>query len=455
MGISFAKQLSAKVLALTIGFVLLAELLIFVPSLSDYHHRWLEERAVRAGNITVALSGVPNYEGNALLSERFMDATGVMMVATQEEGMSRMVLGSPPLSGPFEIYNLETATTLGNVATTFSHLWGSSDGVLRVLAPPALEGQESLEYLVPKSVLQEALRDYCHRILLLSLFIALFTGLLLYVALSMMIVRPVRKLAEGLTLFRENPEVKRSNAAPSRRADEIGQLEREFYDMKQSVRGALKQQDRLAALGLAVAKINHDLRNVLSTAQLVSDRVAMSEDEKVAKMGSRLLRTIDRGVKLCAEVLDYSKSDTGPTHYDDVALGDIIADIVDDYAQSGVTFDAQVAQTVWADPDHTYRIIENLTRNAVQAMDGKADARLLFHMEDGLHLHISDTGPGLPDKVRAGLFKAFMGGRQKGSTGLGLTIAKELARAQGGDITLVRSDETGTEFRVSFVRASS
>ncbi len=460
-----ARRLSGKLLMMTIAFVMLAEIVIFIPSAAVFRQDWLGDRAERAGHLTLALTGVPDYEGSEILSRQFMQDTDVVMLATKREGMTELILGMPPDASDFEVIDLRKPQRLPPLIDTFRTFFGNGDGYLRVISFPIVEGQDQLEYIAPKASLKQALIDYSQRILLLSLAIAIITGALLYWALSMMIVRPIKDLANGLSAFREDPERRRSNQPPTSRLDEIGQLQSEFYDMKQSVRAALKQQDRLAALGLAVAKINHDLRNVLTSAQLVSDRIAMDKDERVAHMGERLVRAVDRGIKLCTDVLNYSQSRDEPPDLKPLRAALLIGEAAGDTlsafgsgAQS-VQFINQVPTdlTVTADADHTYRIFQNLFRNAGQVLAGLKDddavrqIRISASAVDGAaHIHVTDTGPGLPARAQDNLFKAFAGGSGHGSTGLGLTISRELARAQGGDLALVSTDENGTTFSVSF-----
>src|SRR5205823_13915730 len=98
----------------------------------------------------------------------------------------------------------------------------------------------------------------------------------------------------------------------SGRADEIGQIERELVSMQEEVRNALRSRARLAALGQAVSKINHDLRNMLTSAQMASDRLATSGDPTVAKALPRLERALDRAVRLAEDVLAYGRTDEAP-----------------------------------------------------------------------------------------------------------------------------------------------
>lgn len=460
-----SRSLSAKVLLLAISFVMIAEVFVFIPSAAIYRQNWLSDRAERAGHLTLALMGVPDYEGSETLSKQFMQDTDVIMLSTKRDGMTELLLGAPPETGTFEIIDMREPRRFPSLIDTFKSFTAANDGYLRVLAKPVMDGQGSLEYIVPEMSLQKAMQDYCHRILLLSLIIAVITGLMLFAALSVVIVRPVKDMAAGLTAFREDPETRRSNMPPSKRKDEIGQLQRAFYDMKQSVRQALKQQDRLASLGLAVAKINHDLRNVLTSAQLVSDRIAMDKDERISRMGERLVRAVDRGVKLCTDVLGYSQPIDATLDVRDIRigfmLGEIAADVLPSVTASDIDIDfinhVPTDLVVRADPDHTYRIFLNLFRNATQAMTGaptgEREHRLTVSANaatDRVEIIVKDNGPGIPEKVRDRLFQPFSGASGPGSTGLGLTISKELARDQGGDLVLRETGAEGTAFTVIF-----
>jgi len=453
---------------MTIAFVMLAELVIFIPSAALFRQDWLAERAENAGLLALAITGVPDYEGSEILAKQFMQDTDVMMLLAKRGSMTELILGSPPESNEFEIVDIRDMRRLPLFRHAFKSFFGPDEGYLRVIANSPVEGHDNLELLIPRAELQQAMQDYFERILLLSLVISLITGSLLFLALAAMIVRPVRKLAMGLGDFRKDPETRRSNLAPSKRKDEIGMLQREFYDLKQSVRAALKQREHLATLGLAVAKINHDLRNIFTSAQLVSDRMAMDKDERVSNMGQRLVRTIDRGIKLCTDTLDYSSNKEDPPEFEEVRisllLGEVASDTLETFGRGPqtVTFKNNVSSDtiVSADPDHTYRIFNNLFRNAAHAMGGVMHDKTMRQLiveavkeGDFIKVRVTDTGPGIPEKAQEGLFKAFASANGAGSTGLGLTISKELAKAQGGDLLLEKTGEDGTTFVVNLKAA--
>ena len=459
----FSRRLSGKLLLMTIGFVMLAELVLFLPSATLFRQTYLTERAQQAGHLALALDGVPDYEGSAMLAEKFVDDTDVIMVSIKRAGMTQLLLGMPP-SDPdatFEAVDLRDARRLPLFRYALADFFGDGTGYYRVLADPIMDDQGLIEIMLPKASVKEALRDYFQRVFWLSLAIAAITGLLIYLALSAMIVHPIQKLASGIAEFREDPDKRRGNLKPSRRLDEIGQLEREFFDMKQGVRASFRQRERLASLGMAVAKINHDLRNVLTSAQLVSDRIAMDKDERVAGMGERLVRAVDRGIRLCTDVLNYSKAKDEQLELEEVRVallvGEIAGDVLGQFGRgpTAISFVNKIPSelSVKVDADHTYRIIHNLFRNAGQALqsmsavDAVRKITVSSELEAGqVKLRIADTGPGLPRRAMDNLFKAFASSSGHGSSGLGLTISKDLATDQGGDLELGYTGETGTEF---------
>lgn len=466
----FWRGLSGKLLVLTILFVMLAEIILFVPSAAMYRQSWLQQRVSAAHQLTLAVMGVPDFKGSELLNKSFMDDTDVIAVMQKKEGMTESVLGMAPADGVYTKVDLRMPGRVPDMGATLGTYFGDGSGYLRVQGSPSVPGAQMLEVIVPNAALKQALVEYCHRIIGLSFLIAVFTGLLIYLALSWLIVRPLQRLATAHGAFRADPEMRAGHITASTRKDEIGILEREFIDMKSDIRGALKQKDRLAMLGLAVAKINHDLRNVLTSAQLISDRLATDSEERVRRMGERLVRAVDCGVQLCTATLSYSKSNEDAPKPQTLRLASLLGEASGDAiaaargrAVVNWVNDVPTDMTVLADPDQTYRIFNNLFRNAVQAMSGRdnghapslrVDAKqVIKEDEDGspaghdIIIRVIDNGPGLSASAQKSLFKPFTG-TAKGGTGLGLTISRELAQANGGDLRLEATSEAGTVFAV-------
>lgn len=455
-----SRRLSSKLLLLTIGFVMLAEMLVFIPSAALFRQDWLSERTEQAGLLALALTGVPDYEASEILTQQFITDTDVMQMAAKRDGMTELILGARPGEvGSIVEIDMRDPPRFPSLLAPFQDIFSKDGETLSVKSMSPVLGQDALELLIPREKLRMAVVDYLKNIFWLSLIIAIITGSLIYWSMSALIIRPVKRLAEDMTAFRENPELRREVRSRPKRKDEIGQLEREFIDMKQSQRAAFHQRERLAGLGLAVAKINHDLRNVLTSALLISDRLSMNADEKMSTMGERLTRTVERGISLTEDVLSYSKAESADPQIQDTriafTIGEAASDVIAQFPGTQFRNTVPTDLMVQTDPDHAYRIFHNLFRNAAQAMaaHGGENRRLQAGAElrDGLaELRLSDTGPGLPKRARENLFQAFSSAHAHSantkSTGLGLSISKELAKAQGGDLNLMSSDESGTRF---------
>jgi signal transduction histidine kinase len=260
-------------------------------------------------------------------------------------------------------------------------------------------------------------------------------------------------LTRAMTSFHENPEDPGRIVQPSSRLDEIGIAERELAGMQRDIYGFLQQKARLAALGTAVAKIQHDLKNILSSAQLASDRLASVEDPVVQRALPRLVSSLDHAIALATNTLRYGRAEEARPQRRDLYLAPVIAEAAEAALEStsGIAFESHVDPTLMAnaDPEQLYRIVLNLIRNAREALGEHGLITVdAAHAVRKVTIEIADNGPGVPEKVRARLFQPFSGTTRAGGSGLGLAIARDLAHAHGGDIELVSSDASGTRFRI-------
>jgi signal transduction histidine kinase len=300
-----------------------------------------------------------------------------------------------------------------------------------------------------------AMVDYSWRILNLSVVLSLLTAVLVYAALQAMMVAPLRRITESVVGFRRRPEDPTVDLPPSERGDEIGVVQTELSRMQQGLRGALAQKTRLAALGAAVGKINHDLRNLLATAILLSDRIEQSEDPEVRRVAPRLVEAMDRAAKLCSETLNFARAQVVEPKKARFALGqlvDEVGEVVLGPEPGRIRFRNEIGADVlvYADRDQLFRVLMNLARNAQQAMaeQGGLISVTAWQAGEQIVIEVADTGPGIPQGAREHLFEAFAGSTQPGGTGLGLPIAREIMRAHGGDIELAHTGPDGTAFRL-------
>ncbi|HYZ42923.1 MAG TPA: HAMP domain-containing sensor histidine kinase, partial [Stellaceae bacterium] len=261
-----------------------------------------------------------------------------------------------------------------------------------------------------------------------------------------------RRITMSMIEFRDDPEDASRVISAGRRSDEIGVAERELAVLQKTVRQALAQRARLAALGTAVTKINHDLRNILATARVVTDGLTASAALEVRRVAPRLLDAIDRAVALCTRTLDFSREGVPPLTPTHFPLAPLIGEIGPGLAvpEEDLAIECAIPPnlSVRADRDQLYRVLINLARNAAEA--GAHRLRFAAADEDGvIAVEVADDGPGLPPKARENLFRPFYGSARPGGSGLGLAIARELVRAHGGELTLVSSTGAGTVFRLT------
>ncbi len=443
--------LSGKLLVLTILFVMIAEVLIYVPSVANFRVTWLKDHLATAYTAALELD-VP--QGTApvsdALAKQILDSIGARAVAMKMGDSRHMLAVSdtlPPIADDFDMRNIGNFTAIVDAFKMM--LDTKKTDVMRVVGPAPMGG-EYIELVMDEQPLRKAMLRYSVDILLLSLLISCITATLVYLALHYMFVRPMRRITANMMAFRAAPENPDRVIAPSARVDEIGIAERELATMQTELASMLHQKSRLAALGLAVSKINHDLRNLLSSAQLFSDRLAKIPDPGVQRFAPKLMHALERAIAFCQSTLSYGRLQEPPPERRQIALEPLVEEVHEALnlgADAPIRWISAVERglIVEADYDQLYRILLNLTRNALQALEsrdsrdpGRDQIRITGRREGAVVvIEVSDTGPGFSDKAREHLFEAFQGSTRAGGTGLGLAIAAELVRAHGGEIRLV------------------
>jgi signal transduction histidine kinase len=447
----FLTSLSARLLVLTIFFIMLSEVLIFAPSVGRYRLGYLENRIASARLAVLALEATPDNMVSQALANELLAQVGARGVVLRRAGGPTLMIDSdmpPTIDATFD---LRQTGFFAAITDAFDTLAGAGNRVLRVLGPSPRESDAEVELLLDERPMRREMAGFALRILQLSLVISLITAALVYLSLQWLLVRPMRRITAAMMAFRADPEDASRVIAPSARRDEVGFAERELAELQETVRQALAQRAHLAALGTAVTKINHDLRGILSTARLLSDGLAGSAAPEVRRIAPNLLDAIDRAVALCTQTLDYTREGAPPLHRTRFALARLVDEVAAGLGLprsdgAAVVNEVSARLIVAADRDQIYRAIANLCRNALES--GAHRVTMSARLEDGVTIDVADDGPGLPPKARENLFKPFAGSARRGGTGLGLAIARELLRAHGGDIALVESAGSGTVFRL-------
>lgn len=464
--------LSAKLLLMTVAFVMLAEVCIFSPLIARFRIEWLENKLAAASTAALVFDAAPEVPDQ--LSRQILasiDArtlamkTGERDVRTgQLEHLQRRLLATTPnLPGQVlqevDIRNVRPLRSMIEAMRTF--MAGDGD-LLRAVGPAPTAGGQFIEIVIPEGPLREAMWTHAKNVMLLSIAITVVSGALLYFALHYLFIRPLYRITENIAAFRADPENPDRILVPKPRHDEIGFVERELADMQRGLSDTLNEKTRLANLGLAVSKINHDLRNLLASAQLFSDRLARLPDPQVQRFAPKLMRALERAIAFCQSTLSYGRAQEPPPDRRPVLLTELVDDVRDTL---GLQPDSRISWltaidrtlTVDADRDQLFRVLNNLARNAVQALETRSpndplrDQVKITARREGavVIIEVADTGPGFSEQARAHLFLPFQGSTRSGGAGLGLVIADELVRAHGGEIELVDGTAVGTTFRIT------
>ena len=451
------RSLSGRLLILTTIFVMLAEILIFVPSIARFRVEYMMNRLERAQIASLTLLASEMID--PALEAELLRTAEVFNVVLRRDEMRQLVLSSPMPQAIKATYDIRDASAMMLIRDAFIQLADTDDGVIRVIGAPVQDAGLLIEITMETSALRMAMIDYGVRILALSAAISLITAFLLFLTMRAFLLKPIKSVVGHMQNYALAPEDARRIIAPSAGVTEIREAEEALMRLETELTQALRQKERLARLGQAVSKVSHDLRNILTSAQLFTDRIEMSEDPTVKRMAPKLVSSITRAVHLCESTLAFGRAEEPSPTLTVVALDQIIADVIDGerLAVEGVDirFDVQIPKglMVRADPEQLYRVLANLVRNARQAIvaAGRPGKITVTAISDDIAwtIKVCDDGPGLPPKAREHLFTAFRGGARKGGSGLGLAIAAELVRGHGGKLELVTTGPSGTIFTVT------
>jgi signal transduction histidine kinase len=456
------RGLSGKLLWLTVVCIMLAEVLIFFPSVASMRLRWLDERLNAAAAAAIVIDGLQPVELPRALQKETLEATGTKAIVLRKDGTSRLLATADMPTSVDEQYDLTDVPAVTAIRDALDTLIFGGNRMIRVYGP-VQDTNTGVEVVMKDKYLRNAMLVYSRNVFLLSILISLFTATLVFFAINRILIRPIRRLTGSMQQFSADPENPGNVFVDDGGRDELAVAGRHLTAMQTELQKTLKQQKNLAALGLAVSKINHDMRNILASAQLMSDRLVDVDDPLVKRFAPKLLRTIDRAVGYTTEVLSYGQASESAPRRRRLQLSALVEDVKDMLAidaQSGVEFVEQIGPDIEVDADNEqlFRVIHNLCRNALQALTAtagqgdQAGARRITisaqRVGSVVSITVDDTGPGMPEKARQNLFAAFRGSARSGGTGLGLAIARELVLAHGGTIALVEKPSVGTQFRI-------
>ena len=458
------RTLSGRFLILTAAFVMLAEVLIFVPSVARFREDYLLSRLERAQIAALALLATDDVI-EPEVEEELLRTAGVFNVVLRRDELRQLVLSSPIPEPIAATYDLRDPGAFVLIRDALMRLADPEERVIRVIGSPVEEAGLLIEVTLASMPLRAAMIDYGLRILVLSAFISAVTAFLLFLAVRRLLVDPIRHVTGAMARYAAAPEDARAVIVPTAGVRELREAEEALASMQTQLTSALRQRERLAQLGGAVAKVSHDLRNILTTAQLLTERMEASEDPQVARAAPRLVASIRRAVNLCEGTLAFGRAEEPPPRLDLVRLAPLVREVLE--AEALAAGDAPVAfasdvparLTLRADAEQMVRVLANLARNAreaIAATGSPGEVRVEAGEDEAAWwIAVADTGPGLPPQAREHLFTPFRGGIRKGGTGLGLAIAAELVRGHGGRLELEETGPAGTRFRIRLPKADA
>jgi signal transduction histidine kinase len=448
--------LSGRFLFLTIIFVMLAEVLIFVPSVARFREDYLTSRLERAQIASLALLADDMID--AALEEELLRNADVFNVVLRRDEIRQLMLSSPMPAPIDATVDLRDAMPLRLIMDAMARLFDTEERVIRVIGAPSREAGLLIEVTMQTTGLRNAMIDYGLNVLVLSAVISVFTASLLFLAVRAILVRPIKGVVGYMQSYAAAPEDARRIIQPNSGVRELREAEEALQMLQVELTSSLKQKERLAQLGGAVAKVSHDLRNILTSAQLFTDRIEMSEDPVVMRMAPKLVNSITRAVHLCESTLAFGKAEEPAPRLTHVPFLELVADVFDSERLAVGEHDISLSENipsglqVRADAEQLYRVISNLVRNARQAIVAigqPGEIMVSARVSDEMwFITVDDTGPGLPPKAQEHLFSPFQGGIRKGGTGLGLAISEELIRGHGGTLSLKSTGEGGTCFEI-------
>lgn len=446
-------SLSAKMLLLILSLVTLSSVLIHIPFVADYREAYLKNRMVDAYIATLILQAEGVQQLNNRLEQKLLEQAQVLGIELRYQ-LPPTVMSIGKALSPDAIFDLREQTHYQLLRDTLVTLFIKGRRIIQLIDNPPGETGVEISVFMDERQLYEELYIYSLHVLERLGLISLITAVLLYLSLQWLIVHSIYRITHNLADFRKDPQNPACVLEPGQRRDEMGVLERELTRMQSTLRTALAQQSRLAAVGKAVSRINHDMKSILSTVSIASERLAKADDPAIRKIARLLVGSVEKAVDLCTQTLDLARGEQAVPQRTRLHLHDLIDEVgaalgLD--SQEGIQWRNEVDETleINADTERLYRVFMNLLRNSAEALAGHGTIRITaWRTGNTVAIDVIDTGPGIPEQIRTHLFEPFTGSARPGGIGLGLATARDLVRAHRGELTLAEAGPQATRFHI-------
>ncbi len=302
------------------------------------------------------------------------------------------------------------------------------------------------------------------KVFLLSVAIALVLSFMLGLTIS----RPLRRMERMAATYIDSWGRPRGKFVPVRGTDELAALSRSLVRLGDGL------GDHIRFISSFASDLSHELRNPLSSIRAASEIISMRPDlkpEELARLTGIIMRESDRIDNLVRLSKELSSLDLalGQSPRMAVDLIECLEVLDSDWELRGHLLDLDVGVTIGrqerplilANPDYLRQACDKIIENAVSFSPSAARPRLRLLSEtikntDYVAIVISDQGPGIEQAVLGKIFDRFYTlRRQEGHTGLGLSLAREIVEAYGGQIEVKQNLPSGTVFLLRFLRLRS
>lgn len=287
----------------------------------------------------------------------------------------------------------------------------------------------------------------------LRIIFGLFVSGMMSLVLAWSLTRPISRLRRASRQLAGGSLDARVGESVSRRADEFGDLGRDFDDMAERLQQLVSAQQRL------LSNVSHELRSPLTRLQVALGIVRQKAPEELERALSRIERESDRLESLIAQVLKLSRFENDMQSIDPqhLQLTDLVRHVVEDArfesAQRSVNIVENIQSPVsfHGDSQLLHSAVDNVVRNALRF--SPEDGTLWVSLTSDKHqsvIEICDEGPGVPEDKLERLFDPFYRLDQTNSgAGLGLNIARHAVQAHKGKIHAYNRAEGGLCVRIT------
>ena len=492
---NFFKTLSGRLLLLTVLFVLLAEILIYIPSIARFRLDYLKMKLDQTWIVSAAL--VEQNRSTELQEERerqindfqqmLLNYGGVTSTFIRTPDASILLPNSPPLNSESvrktydlrepviyqliwdAVYvilnpNLEAIRIVGDLPGEISLdetgrlITTSLDRTRQPNSRESTENEARFEVTLNSRDLRRSMIEYSLNILGLSIVISVVTASLVLLSIRLLIIWPIDRLVHNIKGFANSPGDRQNIIRLSATSIELREAENALKSMQEKLSDALLRNQRLANIGKTIAQTSHDIRGTIANAQSDFELASISTSEKsVEEYLSNLEISIDQINKLSNDIDEYAKA--GELKFDDFNLADFISKTVTLHQNPNSYFKINYTQsipkniTIKADKGKLGRVLDNLINNSKRSIKKREQPGEITisakRDEESVKIHIGDNGPGLSKRQQDELRMFLKRDGTDNWHSMGMQIVKEFVHKHGGEIELIKSDAENTEFQIS------